>query len=96
MTVEFSPIVHIHMGSPANSVTLSTEQIDDLVRKLSKVRHNINNNLAMVVAATELIKVNAEMVPRMSTTLMEQPPKISNELKQFTAEFNKILGLSQE
>ena len=84
------------MGSPANSVTLSTEQIDDLVRKLSKVRHNINNNLAMVVAATELIKVNAEMVPRMSTTLMEQPPKISNELKQFTAEFNKILGLSQE
>jgi len=82
------------MGSPANPITLSVEQIEELLSKLSKVRHNINNNLAMVVAATELIKVNSEMVPRMSNTLMEQPPKIAEELSKFSADFDRILGVS--
>lgn len=83
------------MGLPANPVTLTADQIEELASKLSKVRHNINNNLAMVVAATELIKVNSEMIPRMSNTLMEQPPKIAEELSRFSSEFDKILGISK-
>ena len=80
------------MGLPENSITLSVDQVEELACKLSKARHNINNNLAMVVAATELIKVNSEMVPRMSNTLMEQPPKIAEELSKFAAEFDKVFG----
>jgi hypothetical protein len=83
----------MQMGLPLNPITLTTEQIEELLSKLSKVRHNINNNLAMVVAATELIKVNSDMVPRMTNTLMEQPPKIAEELSRFSAEIDRILGI---
>ena len=83
------------MGVPLNPITLTTEEIEELLSKLSKVRHNINNNLAMVVAATELIKVNSEMVPRMTNTLMEQPPKIAEELSRFSAEIDRILRIAR-
>ena len=39
------------MGLPAHPVTLTVEQIEDLNRKLSTLRHDINGDLALIVAA---------------------------------------------
>ena len=44
------------MGLPSEPVTLSIEQLDELNRKLSNLRHDINNHLSLIVAATELIR----------------------------------------
>ena len=82
------------MGLPTGPVTLTVEQMEELSRRLATVRHDVNNHLSLIVAAVELIKFNADMVPRMTTMLAEQPAKISNELNKFAAEFEKILGIT--
>jgi len=83
------------MALPANPVTLTVEQIEDLNRKLSTLRHDINGDLALIVAAAELIKLNPDLKDKMLTTLMEQPPKIRDRADKFSAEFEKILGINR-
>jgi hypothetical protein len=83
------------MGMPNEPVTLSVQQIEDLAKKLSTLRHDINNHLSLIVAAAELIKFNPEMANRMSTTLSEQPPKISEELTRFSTELEKAIGITR-
>jgi hypothetical protein len=80
---------------PTGPVTLSVEQLEELNKKLSILRHDINNHLSLIVAAAELIKFNPEMATRMSATLSEQPPKISEEIGRFSTEFEKALGITR-
>ncbi len=75
---------------------MTPEQIGELNRKLATLRHDINNHLSLIVAAAELIKYNPESANRMATTLGEQPPKISDELARFSAEFEKALGIVRD
>ena len=84
------------MGLPNKPVTLTVQQIEELHKKLSTLRHDVNNHLSLIVAAAELIKFNAEMATRMSATLAEQPPKISEEISRFSAEFEKAVGITRE
>ena len=81
------------MALPTEPVTLSVEQIEELNRKLSNLRHDINGDLALVVAAAELIKLNPEILQRMLSTLLEQPPKIRDKLDRFSAELEKTVGI---
>ena len=83
------------MALPNTPVTLTVEQIDSLNRALSRMRHDVNNQLALIVAAAELIRYNPEMIQRMSATLVEQPPKITEEIAKFSAELEKLLGLAR-
>jgi hypothetical protein len=80
------------MSSPNEQVTLNTEQVEALRKKLSSMRHDVNNHLSLIVAATELIKLNPDAIGRMTATLIEQPSKISDQISRFSAEFEKALG----
>jgi hypothetical protein len=44
------------MATPPTPATLTAEQVIELNKKLSHMRHEINNQLAMVVAALELLR----------------------------------------
>ena len=55
----------------------------------------MNNHLSLVVAAAELIKFNPQMAARMSATLSEQPPKISEEINRFSVELERALGITR-
>jgi len=83
------------MALPEGSVTLSVQQLDELHRKLANLRHDINNHLALIVAAAELIKFNTDLAQRMSATLLEQPPKISEEMNKFAQEFEAAFGITR-
>ena len=83
------------MVLPTEPVTLSVPQLEDLNRKLSTLRHDINGDLALVVAAAELIKLNPDILQRMLSTLLEQPPKIREKLDRFSAEFEKTVGITR-
>jgi hypothetical protein len=83
------------MTFPDGPVTLSVQQLEELHKKLSALRHDVNNHLSLIVAAAELIKFNPEMAARMSTTLGEQPPKIADQLSRFSAEFEKVVGITR-
>jgi hypothetical protein len=82
------------MALPNTPVTLTVEQIDQLNRRLSNMRHDINNHLSLIVAAAELIRFNPEMIHKMAGTLVDQPPKISEEMAKFSDEFKKVLEIS--
>lgn len=81
------------MALPEQPVTLSVEQIDELNKKLSTMRHDVNNHLSMVMAAAELVRLKPELGEKMLGRLIEQPTKISEAIKQFSAEFEKTLGV---
>jgi hypothetical protein len=83
------------MGLPDKPVILSAEQIADLNKMLSTLRHDINGDLALIVAAAELIRLNPDITPRMLTTVLEQPPKIRDRADKFSAEFEKVLGITR-
>ena len=82
------------MALPTQPVALSAEQIDDLQKKLSTMRHDINNNLSLIIAAVELIQHKPEVAARMLEALSHQPGKIGEAMSKFAAEFEKTLGLS--
>ncbi len=84
------------MGLPRQTVPLSPEQVAELSRNLSDLRHNINNHLALMVAALELIRRKPAMVERMLNNLTEQPQKILEEIKRFSEELEKALNITHE
>ena len=81
------------MNLPTQPVTLTPEQISELNKKLSTLRHDINGDLALIVAAAELIKLNPSAAERMLATLLEQPAKIRDRADKFSAEFERTLGI---
>jgi hypothetical protein len=84
------------MGLPNEPQTLTPEQVAEFNSKLSEMRHNINNYLSMVIAATELIKRKPEGADRFLEMIVQQPPRIISELQQFTNEFEKTLKIERE
>lgn len=84
------------MGLPESPAVLSPEQIADLNRKLAHMRHEINNQLSLVVAALELVRFRPEMRDRMLNTLGEQPPKIMAEIAKFSSDFEHALKITRE
>ena len=76
-------------------VSLTAEQVEELAKKLSTMRHDINNYLALITAASELIRYKPEMYERMMTTLGEQPQKILDSLARFSSEFETLLGMKK-
>ena len=83
------------MGLPSQPVTLTVEQIEELNRRLSTMRHDINNNLSLMMAAVELIRYKPQTIERMITTLLEQSPKVTQAVGQFSAEFEKSFGITR-
>ena len=83
------------MPLPSQPVTLTVEQLADLNRKLSAMRHDINNHLSLIIAAAELIRHKPETAERMLATLVEQPPKIADSLRKFSVEFEQTLGITR-
>jgi hypothetical protein len=83
------------MGLPSQPVTVTVEQIDELNRKLSTMRHDVNNNLALILAAVELIRHKPQMTERLVATLAEQPSKITAAVAGFSREFEATLGITR-
>lgn len=81
------------MRMPSEPVVFSAQQIEDLNHKLSTLRHDINNNLSLIMAASELIRHKPHMAERMMVTLLEQPPKITTALTKFSTEFEQAFGI---
>ena len=79
------------MDSLAQPVTLDVPQGEELSRHFSSFRHDVNGCLALVVAATELIRYNPSVVKRMTATLAEQPPKIAGKVRELVEAFATIL-----
>ncbi|HEY2083414.1 MAG TPA: hypothetical protein VGI88_11575 [Verrucomicrobiae bacterium] len=83
------------MELPGQPVTLTVEQIAELNKKLATLRHDINNNLALILAGLEVIRYKPDLAERMLATVAEQPPRIGEAVGKFSAEFEKALGVKR-
>jgi len=83
------------MARPNEPVTLSVDQIEALSKRLSSFRHDINNHLALITAAVELIKVSPDSIDRMVTTLGQQPGRITADVKAFSDALEDALGMGR-
>jgi len=83
------------MPLPTEPVTLSAEQIAELNQKLSNMRHDVNNNLSLMMAAAELVRRRPESAERMWKTLADQPHKIAECVTEFSRELETFLKISR-
>ena len=80
----------------ANSpVALAAGEIDELNKQLATMRHDINNHLPLMMAAVEPVRRKPEAAERMASTLTEQPLKITESMKKFSAQFEQALGIKR-
>lgn len=84
------------MAMPQTPVTLTPEQVAELNEKLATTRHDINNNLSLIVAAVELLRRKPELAPRMIESISQQPDKIIAQMRAFSAEFEHTLGITKD
>ena len=82
------------MALPHQPATLSAEQVAELHRQLSTMRHDINNQMSIIVAALELIRYKPDMAEKMFDTISQQPKKVGDSMTKFSAEFEKALGIA--
>jgi hypothetical protein len=83
------------MVLPSTPVTLTPEQIEQLNSLLSNVRHDVNNQLSLVVAAAELLRLKPELHERMTKTILDLPSKITDRIKQFSGEWERVMGITR-
>ena len=84
------------MGLPTAPITLAPEQVAELNRRLSEMRHNVNNHLALFTSAGEILTLKPEAVSRVAPHLVERPMQITHEIRQFSEEFERTLGITKE
>ena len=81
---------------PDAPVTFTPDQIAQLNRQLSQMRHDINNALALVMAAVEMMRLKPELAERMTATLLSQPQRITDLVQQFSVEWETLAGIRRE
>jgi hypothetical protein len=84
------------MAASSTPITITPEQLKELNERLSHMRHEINNQLSLVVAALELVRFKPDLRDRMLETVGQQPPRITAEVAKFSAEFERIFGITRE
>ncbi len=81
---------------PDAPVTFTPEQIAQLNQQLSRMRHDINNSLSLVMAAAEMIRLKPELIEKMTATLLSQPQRITDLVQQFSAEWEAMARIRRE
>lgn len=79
------------MSSADGSVHLTAEEARALHKLLSDCRHNVNNNVSLIMSAMELAQLKPDSLPKMIKTTMDQSKKVTEEVVRYSAEFERIL-----
>jgi hypothetical protein len=79
------------MSLPSEPVTLSAEQVAELKRMLADLRHDINNNVALMLSAVEMMRRRPETVEKMLDSMGRQPHRITEAVVQFSKALESAL-----
>lgn len=79
------------MESDVKPVILGVEEVAEFRRRLTKLRHDVNNNLTLIISAGELLRRRPELAERMATTITEQSGKIEEALRHFSSDTERLL-----
>lgn len=85
------------MSLPSEPVTLSAEQVAELKRNLADLRHDINNNVALLLSAVEMMRRRPETMEKMLESMGRQPHRINETVIQFSKTLeNALRGVKPE
>lgn len=82
------------MALPTGPVTLTVAQIEDLNKKLSDMRHEVNNKLTLIAGGIDVIRLKPELTERWLTMMAQQPQQIGAEMTRFSREMEAVLGIT--
>jgi len=72
------------MAPPNEPTTLSPKDIEEITAKLADMRHSVNNYLSLITAGIEVLARKPDMIQRIMGAIIEQPQKISDEIRKFS------------
>jgi hypothetical protein len=90
--MSFSSSVKYHVEKK----NLTPEEILELHELLRDARHGIRNDIAVIVAISELIRVRPDMLDAKLSQVSVQTAKIVDKLEQFSAKFETSLGVVRD
>jgi DNA repair ATPase RecN len=82
------------MSDPAPVVTL--EDLSQLQKKFSEIKHSINNALAVMMALSEMSQRRPDYAEKLATTVLAKAPQIVTSLQEFTQALNEKAGPKPE
>jgi len=72
--------------------TLSPEELVQLQKKFSELKHSINNALAVMMALSEMSQRRPDYAEKLATTVLSKAPQIVSGLQEFTQLLNEKTG----
>ena len=78
------------MSQPGN--TLTPEEISQLQKKFSEIKHSINNALAVMMALSEMSQRRPDYAEKLASTVLSKAPQIVTSLQEFTQVLNEKAG----
>src|SRR5438105_9928921 len=78
--------------SDANS-PITQEELVQLQKKFSEIKHSINNALAVMMALSEMSQRRPDYAEKLATTVLTKAPQIVSSLQEFTALLNEKAGV---
>ena len=73
--------------------TLSPEELVELQKKFSEIKHGINNALAVMMALSEMSQRRPDYAERLATTVLSKAPQIVSSLQESTQLLNQKAGV---
>lgn len=83
------------MSSPSEPVTLTAEQVAELKSNLADLRHDINNNVALILSAIEMMRRRPETFEKMLDSMARQPHRITEAVLQFSKALESALQIAR-
>ena len=80
------------MSEPGPNIT--QEELAQLQRRFSEIKHSINNALAVMMALSEMSQRRPDYAEKLATTVLSKAPQIVSNLQEFTALLNEKAGVN--
>ena len=77
--------------SDSNSV-LTADELSQLQKKFSEIKHSINNALAVMMALSEMSQRRPDYTEKLASTVLAKAPQIVSSLQEFTEALNNKAG----
>ncbi len=78
------------MSDAARSI--SSEELVQLQKKFSEIKHSINNALAVMMALSEMSQRRPDYAEKLATAVLSKAPQIVSSLQEFTKVLNEKAG----
>jgi len=72
--------------------TIPQEEIAQLQKKFSEIKHSINNALAVMMALSEMSQRRPDYAEKLASTVLSKAPQIVTSLQEFTQVLNEKAG----